>query len=601
MKLHLGVALTLAFTGILLAPSPVHAREACATLALSRTSFYSGAGTANWSVKITAPTESCSWSIAIDRGINDPSAWLILNGDATLLTTSGVGTGTFTLKTLTNTTGAFRYGSITIGGATLVTYKVTQEKPADSIKPVVTITNPLADATVAGVVALSATASDNVGIKGVQFKVNGINLGLEDTTAPYSVSWNTVAVADGPHALTATARDAAGNSNSVSISVAVKNVVDALCTDPAATNFNGPLPCTYPPPVSAPGTPTPVTPLEGAVNVPLPTTLSWSASGATAFVLRLGTSNPPVDVVSNQSSSTFVPALQHGTTYYWQVDGTNSVGTTSGAVWSFTTAAAPPPPANNTALHRLRVVNWNVRQGYTLNNTHDHSSQVDLLASLNPDVIVLQEVTLADGDMPVIYEQKLEERTGKNWHRQFVQFVTGAPITNSLGTMILTWLPVDQALSKVACLVPGDERKTSENSCTSFVTFQVTVNSVPLTITGVHLNAKNLDFRTYQLSELMAWLETLGPNRMVTGDFNMDPTDVLWTTWTNYTDVWAAVVGTTGDQGYTKDVRDYVGGPGRIDYTFIPVGTTRIGVQTFGVLKTSLSDHHLLVGDYIIK
>jgi endonuclease/exonuclease/phosphatase family metal-dependent hydrolase len=601
MRFHLGVALTLASIGPLLAPSPVDARDACTSLTLSRTSFYSGAGSAYWTVKITAPTESCSWAITIDRGINDPSAWLILNGDANVLTASGTGSGSFTLKTLPNTTGAFRYGSITIGGATPVTYKVTQEKASDTIKPTVTITNPLHDATVAGVVALSATASDNVGVKGVQFKVDGTNLGAEDTAAPYSISWNTVAVTDGVHALTATARDAAGNNSTVSISVVVKNVVDPVCTDPAATNFNGPLPCTYPPPTAAPDTPAALTPLDGAVDVPLQTTLSWSATGASAFALRLGTSNPPTDVVSNQSSSTFVPALQHGTTYYWQVDATNSMGTTPGPVWSFTTAAAPPPPPNNTALKRLRVITWNVRMGYTLNNTHDHTSQVDLLASLNPDVIVLQEVTLADGDMPAIYEQKLEERTGKNWHKHFVQFVTGAPIANSLGNLILTWLPVDQALSKIACQVPGDDRKTSENSCTSFVTYAVTVNSVPVTITGVHLNVKSLDYRTYQLSELTAWLETLGPNRLVAGDFNMDPTEALWSTWTNYTDVWAAVVGTTGDQGYTKDQRTFTNVPGRIDYMFVPAGTTRIGVQTFGVLKTTLSDHHLVVGDYIIK
>ena len=38
---------------------------------------------------------------------------------------------------------------------------------------------------------VSANASDNVGVAGVQFYLDGALLGTEDTTAPYSVSWNT--------------------------------------------------------------------------------------------------------------------------------------------------------------------------------------------------------------------------------------------------------------------------------------------------------------------------------------------------------------------------------------------------------------------------
>ena len=63
-----------------------------------------------------------------------------------------------------------------------------------------------------GTVTLSATATDNVGVAGVQFKVDGANLSAEDTSSPYSVSWNTTTAANGTHTLTALARDAAGNT-----------------------------------------------------------------------------------------------------------------------------------------------------------------------------------------------------------------------------------------------------------------------------------------------------------------------------------------------------------------------------------------------------
>lgn len=73
-------------------------------------------------------------------------------------------------------------------------------------------------------VALIATASDNVGVVGVQFKVDGVAQGSELTSFPYQTTWDTTAVANGSHAITAVARDAAGNSTtSASVSVNVQN------------------------------------------------------------------------------------------------------------------------------------------------------------------------------------------------------------------------------------------------------------------------------------------------------------------------------------------------------------------------------------------
>jgi chitodextrinase len=96
-------------------------------------------------------------------------------------------------------------------------------KVIDPETPAVSITEPAGNATVSGTsVTVSATASDNVGVVGVQFKLDGKNLGAEDTVSPYSVSWNTTTVTKGPHTLTAVARDAVWNkttSNEVSVSV----------------------------------------------------------------------------------------------------------------------------------------------------------------------------------------------------------------------------------------------------------------------------------------------------------------------------------------------------------------------------------------------
>jgi endonuclease/exonuclease/phosphatase family metal-dependent hydrolase len=218
-----------------------------------------------------------------------------------------------------------------------------------------------------------------------------------------------------------------------------------------------------------------------------------------------------------------------------------------------------------------------------------------------PDVVVLQEVTLADADMPGFYRRELERRTGKVWNAVFTQMVTGAAQAQSQGNLILTWLPFDQALSKVVCAVPGDHNAPAQSSCAAFVGYALTVNSVQVQFVGVHLNVSNLEYRTYQLRELAAWLNTLGPSRIVSGDFNMEPLDPLWAEWkSTYADVWAGVVGVTGDLGYTKDKRTFTNMPGRIDYQFIPAGSTRIGVQ-MSMVKTILSDHHVVFADDIIQ
>ena len=97
--------------------------------------------------------------------------------------------------------------------------------PADTTPPTVSITAPAAGATVSGsAVPVSATASDNIGVVGVQFKLNGANLGAEDTSSPYSIVWDTTGSANGSASLTAVARDAAGNARtSAAVTVTVTN------------------------------------------------------------------------------------------------------------------------------------------------------------------------------------------------------------------------------------------------------------------------------------------------------------------------------------------------------------------------------------------
>lgn len=96
---------------------------------------------------------------------------------------------------------------------------------SDTTPPTVSMTNPTAGATISGTSALSATATDNVGVTKVEFYVDG-TLKNSDTTSPYSYSLDTTTLSNAAHSLTAKAYDAAGNvTTSASVSVTVSNVV----------------------------------------------------------------------------------------------------------------------------------------------------------------------------------------------------------------------------------------------------------------------------------------------------------------------------------------------------------------------------------------
>ena len=82
------------------------------SVALSRTSFYSGAPESNWTVSVTA-APTCGWRVVPDV------SWIVISNP------SGTGNGSFGVKVVPNATGLFRTGHFTIAG---VTYTVKQEQ-----------------------------------------------------------------------------------------------------------------------------------------------------------------------------------------------------------------------------------------------------------------------------------------------------------------------------------------------------------------------------------------------------------------------------------------------------------------------------------------
>ncbi|WPB82344.1 Ig-like domain-containing protein [Archangium violaceum] len=86
-----------------------------------------------------------------------------------------------------------------------------------------TITSPASGALLSGLVTLEATASDDRAITEVLFYVDNLLIG-SDTTAPYSISWDSTEVSNGGHQLNTVALDAGGNyKTSAKVSVQTGN------------------------------------------------------------------------------------------------------------------------------------------------------------------------------------------------------------------------------------------------------------------------------------------------------------------------------------------------------------------------------------------
>ena len=113
---------------------------------------------------------------------------------------------------------------------------------ADTTAPAVSIVSPVANSTVSGNVLVTASVSDNVGVKKVEYYVNG---GLDNTltTAPFSYSVPTTVAHNGTYSMYAKAYDAAGNvKQSSTINFTIYNTVTPVADTTAPTvSISSPL------------------------------------------------------------------------------------------------------------------------------------------------------------------------------------------------------------------------------------------------------------------------------------------------------------------------------------------------------------------------
>src|SRR6266513_2857894 len=167
---------------------------------------------------------------------------------------------------------------LAISGLSLISTQAQAQLGLGSL--IVAMTSPASGSIVSDTVPVRASVSviGLITVRGVQFQLDGANLGAEDTSAPYSVSWDTTATGNGSHTLTAVARD----------------LLDLQWTsDPVAIT------------VSNPPTITSFTPASGPVGTTV-TISGTNFTGATAVTFN-GT-NATFTVIAATSIQAAVPA-----------------------------------------------------------------------------------------------------------------------------------------------------------------------------------------------------------------------------------------------------------------------------------------------------
>src|SRR5438552_6036386 len=111
----------------------------------------------------------------------------------------------------------------------------TAAAAVDTQAPTVAITSPTTGSTLKGTVAVSVSASDNVGVTDVDLYANSVLIG-STTASIYTFSWNTSTVSNGSVVLKAVVYDAAGNHSNFITNVTVANTTTPTPNTQAPTS-----------------------------------------------------------------------------------------------------------------------------------------------------------------------------------------------------------------------------------------------------------------------------------------------------------------------------------------------------------------------------
>jgi endonuclease/exonuclease/phosphatase family metal-dependent hydrolase len=247
----------------------------------------------------------------------------------------------------------------------------------------------------------------------------------------------------------------------------------------------------------------------------------------------------------------------------------------------------PPPPPPPPVVDTIKVLQWNVAQGYGTDGTSNIDRIVAFIVQQRPDVISFNEIMIrSNSNHPQRIADKLTAQTGEPWTYHWVQ-KSGA--ATGEGECVMTRLTIEDR----------DDYLLTVSRSVAMI--RVSLNGRILNVFSTHLDHQSSGTRVAQVRQLVLWAGTQVEQRIVVGDFNGWPgTNENKEMLKTHYDGWVAAkaAGTAlsfpgNPDGNTRNTR--------IDYVFYSKGATAlsvIGAQVFDTRDAAghrPSDHNPLI------
>jgi endonuclease/exonuclease/phosphatase family metal-dependent hydrolase len=231
--------------------------------------------------------------------------------------------------------------------------------------------------------------------------------------------------------------------------------------------------------------------------------------------------------------------------------------------WVQISQPAPAAPANQAV---LRVITYNIQQGYSAAGDRNYAGQLALLHSLDPDIVGLEESDVArfsGGNADVV--RTISEGLGMN------VYYGPRTVTGTFGIALLSRYPLEN---------PHTFFMYSSGEQTAAIQAQITVNGKRYTILVTHLGNGGPIIQQQQVLSRLAGQA----NVIAMGDFNFEPaTEQYNLTLQTLQDAWVQV---GSPLPATLDPRKL------IDHFFVSPGTP---VSLVRYVDAPVSDHPLLM------
>ncbi|NHJ84478.1 MAG: hypothetical protein FK734_03400 [Asgard group archaeon] len=249
------------------------------------------------------------------------------------------------------------------------------------------------------------------------------------------------------------------------------------------------------------------------------------------------------------------------------------IGTIVGAI-----ATSPFPREQIGMPTSLKVVTFNIQQGYDINGNLNFSGILADLRNIDADIIGLQEsdtcrISSGNGDIVRFLANKLH----------LYSYFGPLTVTGTFGIALLSKYPIANAQTHFMY---------SQGEQTATIEAQITVQTKTYNIFVTHFG--EIEFDKFKQAEKIAELTTGKSNVILLGDFNFRP----WTIQYNITtavlnDAWLTVWPTgIDDQGYNGYTNNWLNPTGQIDFVFV---SSDISLSDCRVITDAHSSDHMPV------